>query len=207
MNTLSNNETLHRAAHEKDMAVLNALLSNNNINVNFHDSAGFTPLHYAVSISSQLKEPGIKRVGNEKFVAALINANADVNLTNREGRTALMIAAFRGGEENLAAVQALLKADADINAVDKLGMTALHFAAACRDRGGSNIAEMLMRCGADLLATDIRGKMPVDYAAGNLRTHLKRVTNSIVVRNKLLQYLEPTPQCDADEMDMDSLAL
>lgn len=84
-----------------------------------------------------------------------------------------MIAAFRGGKENLAAVQALLKAGADINATDNAQMTALHFAAACKDRGGSDIVEMLMNSGADLLATDVRGKIPVDYAAGRLKAYLK----------------------------------
>ncbi len=63
--------------------------------------------------------------GNVEQVRALINAKVDRHATDKEGRSALMLAAFNG---NTDMVKELLEAGPLINAKDKVGSTALMYA-------------------------------------------------------------------------------
>ena len=60
--------------------------------------------------------------GNENIVSALVHAGADVNLSRRDGQTALMKAAYDG---QITIVNAMLQEGADVNKVDNRGLTAL----------------------------------------------------------------------------------
>jgi len=77
---------------------------------------------------------------SEDVVKALIRAGADVNLTNSEGRTALMYAADNG---NLESVRALLLAGAIVNQRDKEGESAWDLT------GNTDIEDLLVSFGAE----------------------------------------------------------
>ena len=64
--------------------------------------------------------------GHLHIVRASIAAGADVSATDKEGWTALHVAARWG---HLTVVQALIQAGAGVSATDKDGRTALHLAA------------------------------------------------------------------------------
>ena len=61
--------------------------------------------------------------GNTECVKELLIAGAKINAKNKDGKTALMLAVWRGG--NAECVKALLAAGADVSAKDKDGKTAL----------------------------------------------------------------------------------
>ncbi|MAQ64688.1 MAG: hypothetical protein CL503_05245 [Actinobacteria bacterium] len=122
----------------------------------------------------------------------LITHGADVNATDKHGRTALHEAAYYGNLEivkalviagadinakdnvgltplinatykgNLEIVEALVNAGADINAKGRYGMTALHWAA---DNGSEDIVKALVRAGADVNVTDRFGFTALHWAA------------------------------------------
>lgn len=58
----------------------------------------------------------------------LIDANADINRVDSEGRTALMAAAYMGHGE---IVQMLIAMNANVHIIDVDGCSALHLAAVC----------------------------------------------------------------------------
>ena len=65
--------------------------------------------------------------GNDWQIKALLNANADVNLKDKDGWTALMYAVRY--QENMSCVELLLNAGADVKATNNFGMSALLLAA------------------------------------------------------------------------------
>jgi ankyrin repeat protein len=71
----------------------------------------------------------------------LIRKGADINITDKKGRSALLIAA---DIRNPAAVRLLLDSGADFNHTTQDGQTALMYA--CR-RGATQVAELLIQAG------------------------------------------------------------
>lgn len=90
-----------------------------------------------------------------EFVKDLIQAGADVNITDMEGRTALF--RFWGDREIL---QLLLKKGANINAKDKDGRTILHH----NGIAGNDPEDFLEKLGADKTIKDNRGCTAEEYA-------------------------------------------
>ena len=75
---------------------------------------------------------------NLKAVELLLNAQADPNLSNNQGRTPLQIASYNG---HLQVVKSLLQAQTDPNTSDDHGKTPLHLA-----RAGRHSKIILLSC-------------------------------------------------------------
>ncbi len=82
--------------------------------------------------------------GHAATVQTLLANGADGNTMDRDGKTALMLAAFEG---HTAMVQVLLANGAQVNRQDKDGATALMLAAA---RGHTDVVTALLATGADV---------------------------------------------------------
>lgn len=164
------------------------------------DHDGNLPLHHA----ALSEDPTIS--------AMLLDAGAPVDTLNREGLSALalaaragnepvlrlllergakpdlprglpaLIAAASGHDDHAGIVKRLLKAKADVAAVDKLGRSALH-AAALHGHGDS--ADALVAAGAQANARDSHGVTPLMEAA---RAGANRVLSRLVFRKP-----DPTP--------------
>ncbi|MBC6412135.1 MAG: ankyrin repeat domain-containing protein, partial [Hyphomonadaceae bacterium] len=92
----------------------------------------------------------------EVEVTALIDAGADIEAQDKDGRTPLYQAAFLGKAETVAA---LIKAGADVNARTKYSQTPLHKA------HGAGMVAALIEAGADVEARDKWGKTPLRVVA------------------------------------------
>ena len=112
-------------------------------------SGGWTVFHYA--------EMGEKH----ECVAALAAAGLDPNGRDRDGRTALLLASWRGRD---AMIQALLAARADPDLADADGLAPLHAAARISGELGEDCVALLLEAGADPNATDRAGETPLDAA-------------------------------------------
>ncbi len=95
---------------------------------------------------------------NEGYLEAVIKEEADVNARDKDGHTALQLAACGGRE---AIVKRLIAAGADAGAITRNGSTALHFAAL---KGHASVIEKLIAAGADVTATTEDGKTAYELA-------------------------------------------
>jgi serine/threonine-protein phosphatase 6 regulatory ankyrin repeat subunit B len=89
-----------------------------------------------------------------------------------EGRTPLMLAAFRG---DISTVKSLLLAGADVNARDKDGDTALMFAAY---RGHTEIVSLLLDHGANIYARARNGWTAKKAAESGNKSHIIEMIKS-----------------------------
>ena len=94
------------------------------------------------------------RWGRDSTVSILLQAGANLNIQNDNGRTALHRAAYNGHNE---VTTTLIKAGADLNLQNKDGKTALHYAAA----GYNEVTITLIEAGADPYLQDNEGRTPV----------------------------------------------
>lgn len=90
-----------------------------------------TPLHIAARISD----------GGEKCVQMLLKSGCDANLSDKEGRTALHVAAAKGHHS---VVRLLLADGADPLRMDQSGQTPLHVAAATVSPAGLQVVQLLL---------------------------------------------------------------
>jgi ankyrin repeat protein len=116
--------------------------------------------------------------GDIAMMRTLLGHGADVNVAMRNGGTALMFVAGRGGlgrfgvydlkratdAEFLDGARLFLQHGAQINAVDAAGQTALHSAAVQRD---DDFIAFLADNGARLDIKDKQGRLPLDLALGS----------------------------------------
>jgi uncharacterized protein len=111
------------------------------------------------------------RGGDVETMRLLIDKGADPKLANKDGLTALLVAAgvswadkVRSTDEQaLAAVKLCVELGLDVNAATDRGETALHGAAL---RGANNIATYLVEKGAKLDAKNKQGFTALDVADG-----------------------------------------
>lgn len=83
------------------------------------------------------------RYGKVKAVKALLQAGADIHLTNHDGNNALWLACFSGNTE---IIDALLKSGIDIDNQNLTGATALMYSASA---GKAAVVKQLLEAGAD----------------------------------------------------------
>ena len=121
-----------------------------------------------VTVAHGLAEPdliGAVRAGDLAEARALIAADADPDVPQGDGATALHWAAHRGDVE---AAALLIEAGADVNAANTLGATPLWLAA---KNGNAPIVELLLEAGANPNVTLRMGETPLMSGArsGDLR--------------------------------------
>ena len=140
-------KALHRAINNENINFCKTLIDMGLIkNINYMSDDGDTLL---IAIS---------RTKYDNIITAqiLIDKGADINLVNRYGSTALIIASIYG---NIKIVKLLLENKADINVVNLYHNTALKNAVIS---GHKEITTMLVDNGADVNIGDDRGFKPID---------------------------------------------
>jgi ankyrin repeat protein len=142
---------LHAAAVQREVRIVELLLAAG-ADVNARTKDNVTPL--MSSVGSPYSDPSVS--------LALIRAGADVNVADREGRTALWIATTDSTPE---VMEDLLKRHADPNVqpttLGPSGDTPLHMAAM---NGLQGEVELLLRYGADPSIRNANGETPAEVA-------------------------------------------
>ena len=123
---------------------------------------------------------------NDKSWAAekLIRLGADVNAVNKDGKTALMLAAEQG---SIKMIGDLLKAGAKPNAKTPKGETALMYAA---EKGQTEVINMLVRAGADPLMADVFNKTALAHAGDKNASYYTRTALEEAEKTALLKSFE-----------------
>jgi cytohesin len=137
---------LHTAAALGYDGTVRVLLAHR-VDVNVRAKNRQTPLHSAFMI-----------VPRPEAVEALLDAHADPNAADDQGRTPLHAAAEKAKPD---VVARLLDAKADPNARDTAGATPLHLAAKLKRK---ETIELLLQRGADPSAKDKGGRTPAEWA-------------------------------------------
>ena len=104
--------------------------------INARNERGETKLHIAVN--------GYPKI---KYIKALIQAGADVNVKDKYGKTPLHSALTSESPFDANITDILIIAGADVNVKDKYGETPLHFAAKHRD---TEVTTILLNAGANV---------------------------------------------------------
>ena len=155
------NTALHDAAFSGHLAIVTLLLEAG-ADVNVRNEQGETALHKVVSTGHLERIASRKQGGaavlqdaihynHSAIVNRLLAAEADVNVRNDRGETALHKAAWSA---NPAIVKLLLEAGIEVNARERAGETALHRAARS---GHSEIVKLLLEAGIEVNLKDKYG--------------------------------------------------
>jgi cytohesin len=135
---------------EEDRAALLSLLRQSGGGLDQRDANADTALHRAAH------DP----ISGDKAVE-LIAAGADVNASNRLGRTPLHLSVEHLGGWPDSALEAILKAKPNVNAPDNEGLTALHVLAMSDSSFKKEATRALLDAGANPNAQDKHGRTPV----------------------------------------------
>ncbi|KAM7424362.1 hypothetical protein PAMA_000621 [Pampus argenteus] len=100
-------------------------------------------------------------MGHTQVAELLLKQGADINVTDKQGRTSLMLAASEG---HISTVELLLSKSASLSSADQEGLTALSWACV---KGQKGAVQLLVEAGADLNQPDRQGRTPLDLAALN----------------------------------------
>uniref|UniRef100_A0A8D0A1T8 E3 ubiquitin-protein ligase HACE1 n=1 Tax=Sander lucioperca TaxID=283035 RepID=A0A8D0A1T8_SANLU len=151
---------LHIAANCGSVECL-VLLLKRGANPNYQDISGCTPLHLAARNGYEQK----------KCMGKLLEYNADVNICNNEGLTAIHWLAVNGRTELL---HDLVQHVSNVDVEDAMGQTALHVA--CQN-GHKTTVLCLLDSGADINRPNISGATPLYFAC----SHGQRDTAQILL--------------------------
>uniref|UniRef100_A0A8C4HR59 E3 ubiquitin-protein ligase HACE1 n=1 Tax=Dicentrarchus labrax TaxID=13489 RepID=A0A8C4HR59_DICLA len=151
---------LHIAANCGSVECL-VLLLKRGANPNYQDISGCTPLHLAAR----------NGYGQKKCMGKLLEYNADVNICNNEGLTAIHWLAVNGRTELL---HDLVQHVTNVDVEDAMGQTALHVA--CQN-GHKTTVLCLLDSGADINRPNVSGATPLYFAC----SHGQRDTAQILL--------------------------
>jgi len=140
--------TIHQAAQNNQLYVVQSLLSQDSSLVNAVDVDGRTALHWA-ALTPEAPE----------LVRYLIEKQAEIDKPDAAGWTPLHIAVSSGNEDS---VKELIGAGASINKTNDKGLTPLHYAAS---KARVEIGKLLVSRGADINARDKANQLPLHRAA------------------------------------------
>ena len=150
---------IHRAVYNNDLATVNELLKNTNLNIN-------SKLDMAVSIDGWYLGGATPLIlasylGYTNIVKTLLDNNADIKARDDiDGTMAIHMAAANGNNE---VIEILLSKDETIiNETDNKGNAPLHWAA-MKDK--TETVKLLAEKGADLEGKDVDGWTPLHYAS------------------------------------------
>jgi serine/threonine-protein phosphatase 6 regulatory ankyrin repeat subunit A len=104
--------------------------------------------------------------GDKQVVVALLDGGVDVNAVNKNGRTALMLAA---DDDQKLIARTLLENDATIDSTDADGLTALHTACS---RGYLTLCILFVKYGANIEVKTLKGESPLHVAIRADRPHI-----------------------------------
>eukprot|EP00450_Noctiluca_scintillans_P012136 CAMPEP_0194507238 /NCGR_PEP_ID=MMETSP0253-20130528/36477_1 /TAXON_ID=2966 /ORGANISM="Noctiluca scintillans" /LENGTH=158 /DNA_ID=CAMNT_0039350101 /DNA_START=21 /DNA_END=497 /DNA_ORIENTATION=+ len=142
---------LHQAAKNSDVNAINALLDDENVDIDALDENGLTALHHVAA------------TGNAAIGAMLAECDADVNLADPQGNTPLHFAAKHNSR---LVASMLLWGGADRDAKNATGNTALH---ECALSDSQDVAYLIMENGGED-TKDERNKdgfKPIEIAKAN----------------------------------------
>ena len=122
---------------------------------------------------------------------ALLDAGADVNITDRSHRTPLMDIMFNPHINDPKLVDLFVQYGADINAQDFNGETALHIVIARETNGSLEMVKALIKNGANLEVKDRYGNTPLAEIVG--RSDENRVKDIAFERIELLLKSKANP--------------
>lgn len=128
-----------------------------NLNLNQINGNLVTPLHYAIIHNKQ------------EFVKELINAGADVNVTNLTNQSALLIAARIGNTE---IIKYIISCGGKLTDCSVRGENALMFAA---DRGHSDAVKLLLELGIDPHICNKNDQTALDFATMNGHQEVRKI--------------------------------
>jgi ankyrin repeat protein/SAM-dependent methyltransferase len=143
------------------------------------NTEGFTPLHLAV-----------QRPGNQKAVELLLRQGADINITDPEGRNALLVSV---GSHQKDYIELLVSNGIDIDSQDNDGNTALHYPLLNILKNklylphGKEIVKVLTEEGADPRIRNKEGKSPMDLAVESGEDELMK----LLIDNEKEHYSHP----------------
>jgi 26S proteasome non-ATPase regulatory subunit 10 len=148
---------LHWAVSFGHLAIVQLLLSQPRIDIDATDGSGWTPLMMACSRRATDTSGGA--ADSETLVSLLLSKDADPNMKNNAGQTALHFAASKA---NLDVAKALLARKATARVKDRRGQLPLHRAAAV---GSVPMIKLLLGEGkSPLNATDVDGWTALHHA-------------------------------------------
>lgn len=176
---------LHLAVGKCHVAMVKLLCSNNYIDINVQSFSGKTPLHIAVTLSNMRNpndkfkiikmllqagaNPNIQTIISQSTVLIsavsvlskkdvieyLLNYGALIDMQNKSGDTAAMIAV---NNDDYDVLQLLLQRNANVNIQNNNKQSLLHRAV---EKGNKKILHLLYRYGADFNIKDNNGNSPL----------------------------------------------
>ncbi len=153
------NEQLMEAVTKDDGTELVDRLYHNGASIDSQDNDGYTPLSMAI-VATTVRPPGVR----PDLVKFMLEANADVNIANKNGETPLSYASAYGYAD---IVKMLLRVGADVNTKGVRNKTPLIHAS---QNGHAAIIPLLLGEGADFFAMDVNGMTAISWAAANGNT-------------------------------------